>query len=284
MNKKLLVLLVAACAIFATGIFAACSSSETLGGKYTTDYHRVFTDECDDFMTIDGKLDEEVWTNKKYVTNAFPVPGLVNDVSLKYTVHATEKGLYIGSTVNDTDFRCVRPFSKSDSNWKVYVAPDGATVNNQAYVKSFQIDYAGVRSAQAAKVSSAVSVDGEVNSGNTRGASMEAFVTWEQLNIDCSGYEQGYPDKIRAYVTYTIVSGSSRESSRVISSAFTGAAKPSMYYLFGAEGYVNADRDDAILGDAPNGFAKTSGWDLSGDGFVESVPYKQPADVHFPKH
>lgn len=271
MNKKLLVLLVAACAIFATGIFAACSSSETLGGKYTTDYHRVFTDECDDFMTIDGKLDEEVWTNKKYVTNAFPVPGLVNDVSLKYTVHATEKGLYIGSTVNDTDFRCVRPFSKSDSNWKVYVAPDGATVNNQAYVKSFQIDYAGVRSAQAAKVSSAVSVDGEVNSGNTRGASMEVFVTWEQLNIDCSGYEQGYPDKIRAYVTYTIVSGSSRESSRVISSAFTGAAKPSMYYLFGAEGYVNADRDDAILGDAPNGFAKTSGWDLSGDGFVESV-------------
>ena len=102
MNKKLLILLVAACAIFATGIFAACSPSETLGGKYTTDYHRVFTDECDDFMTIDGKLDEEVWTNKKYVTNAFPVPGLVNDVSLKYTVHATEKGLYIGSTVNDS--------------------------------------------------------------------------------------------------------------------------------------------------------------------------------------
>ena len=271
MNKKLFILLIAACAIFATGIFTACSATKTLEGEYTTDYHRVFTDECDDFMTIDGKLDEDVWTNKKYMSNVFAVSGLVNDATVRYTAHMTDKGLYIGSTTDDTDFCGVRPFSKSDSNWKVYIAPDGVTVNNQAYVKSFQIDYDGVRSAQAARVSSAVFVDGEINSGHTRGASMEMFVTWEQLNIDCSGYDSGYPDKIRVYVTYTIVSASSRESSRVVSSAFTGATKPSMYYLFDKDGYINVDRDGATLGDAPNGYAKTSGWDVGGDGFVESV-------------
>lgn len=271
MSKKLHVLLIALSIAFAIGLFTACSASDTLNGEYKTDYHRVFTDECDAFMTIDGKLDEDVWTSKNYMSNVFAVPGLNNDATVKYTVHMTEKGLYVGSTVNDSTFCYVRPYSKSNSNWKVYIAQDGLTINNQAYVKTFQIDYDSVRSAQAAKVSSAVFVDGEVNSGHTGNASMEMFVTWEQLNVDCKDFESGYPDKIKVYVTYTLVSGVSRVSSRVVSSAFTSTAKPSMYYVFDNDGYVNIDRSDAVLGDAPTGYAKTAGWNLSADDSVESI-------------
>ena len=271
MSKKLHVLLIALCVAFAIGLFTACSASDALNGEYKTDYHRVFADECDAFMTIDGKLDEDVWTSKNYMSNVFAVPGLNNDATVKYTVHMTEKGLYVGSTVNDSTFCYVRPYSKSNSNWKVYIAQDGLTINNQAYVKTFQIDYDSVRSAQAAKVSSAVFVDGEVNSGHTGNASMEMFVTWEQLNIDCKDFESGHPDKIKVYVTYTLVSGVSRVSSRVVSSAFTSTAKPSMYYVFDIDGYVNVDRSDAVLGDAPTGYAKTAGWNLSADDSVESI-------------
>lgn len=271
-RKIFTVLLSALCIGCTVGALAACSGSETaLEGEYETNYHRVFADECDSSMTIDGKLDEDVWQNKSYLTNVCSVPGLNNDATVRYTVHMTEKGLYVGSSVDDTTFYYNRVYSNSNSNWKIYIAPVGETVNNQAYVKTFQIDYGSIRSAQGARVSSAVWVDGELNSGNTSGASMEMFLAWDQLNIDVSGYKNGYPDQIKMYATYTIVLDSTGSTSRVLSTAFTSPSKPSMYYLFDNSGYLNTDKEGAVLGDAPTGYAKTAGWDIGKEDSVESV-------------
>lgn len=274
MKKILTVLLFAICFACAVGLFAACSGTEkVLEGEYETNYHKVFSDECDDFMTIDGKLEEEAWQNKKYLTNVCAVPELNNDATVHYTVHMTEKGLYVGSYVDDTTFFYNRMYSDSNSNWKIYISPVGQKTNNQAFVKTFQIDYKSIRSAQGARVSSAVYVDGEVNSGNTRGASMEMFVTWAELNIDVTAYEKGYPDQISMYATYKVILDSTGSSARVLSTAFTSTSKPSMYYLFDNGGYLNADGEGAVLGDAPTGYAKTNGWDISGlsQGQAESV-------------
>ena len=271
-RKIFTVLLSALCIGCTVGARAACSGSETeLEGEYETNYHRVFADECDSSMTIDGRLDEDVWQNKNYLTNVCSVPDLNNDATVRYTVHMTEKGLYVGSYVDDTTFYYNRVYSNSNSNWKIYIAPVGETVNNQAYVKTFQIDYGSIRSAQGARVSSAVWVDGELNSGNTVGASMEMFLTWDQLNIDVSGYENGYPDQIKMYATYTIILDSTGSTSRVLSTAFTSPSKPSMYYLFDNTGYLNTDKEGAVLGDAPTGYTKTAGWDIGKEDSVESV-------------
>ena len=272
MKKKLLTVLCVLCAGCAAGAFAACAGEETtLEGEYQTNYHKVFSDDCDYFMTIDGKLSEDVWQDKKYLTNVCSVPGLNNDATVRYTVHMTQKGLYIGSYVDDTTFYYNRVYSNSNSNWKIYIAPEGETVNNQAYVKTFQIDYGSIRSAQGARVFSAVSVDGEINSGNTESASMEMFLTWDQLNLDVSQYEQGYPDRIKMYATYTVILDSTGSTARVLSTAFTSPSKPSMYYVFDNSGYLNEDSQDAVLGDAPTGYAKTAGWDVTAQDSVESV-------------
>lgn len=273
--KKFLVVWLSALCVICTAVFlTACTGkTEQLDGEYKPEYHKVFTDECDTFMNIDGKLDEDEWKNKKYLTNSYVVPDLNNDATVYYTVHMTEKGLYVGSYTDDTSFTYNRPFSDSNSNWKIYVAPVTQTENNQAYVKSFQIDYKTVRSMQGARVSSAVYVEGEVNSGKTVKASMEMFVSWDQLNIDVSETANGYPEQIGIYAIYKLIPNLTGTESRVISTAFTSTSKPSMYYVFDNSGYLNVDGENAALGDAYSGYAKTNGWDVSrvSEGQVESV-------------
>ena len=252
---------------------ACTGKTESLNGEYKPEYHKVFTEDCDAFMQIDGRLDENEWKNKKYFSNSYVVPELNNDATVYYTVHMTEKGLYVGSYTNDTSFTYNRPFSDFNSNWKIYIAPVAQTENNQAFVKSFQIDYKTVRSMQGAKASSAVYVEGEVNSGKTVTASMEMFVSWEQLNIDVSETEKGYPEQIGIYAIYKLIPNSTGTESRVISTAFTSTSKPSMYYVFDNSGYLNVDGENAALGDAYSGYAKTNGWDVSriSEGEVESI-------------
>lgn len=102
--KKFLVVWLSALCVICTAVFlTACTGkTEQLDGEYKPEYHKVFTDECDTFMNIDGKLDEDEWKNKKYLTNSYVVPDLNNDATVYYTVHMTEKGLYVGSYTDDT--------------------------------------------------------------------------------------------------------------------------------------------------------------------------------------
>ena len=58
MKKFLVVWLSALCVICAAVFLTACTGkTEQLDGEYKPEYHKVFTDECDAFMNIDGKLD-----------------------------------------------------------------------------------------------------------------------------------------------------------------------------------------------------------------------------------
>ena len=54
-----------------TGAFAAacaaCSKEEGKSPEYTYNYAAPLHSECDPFMSIDGKLDEEAWQGQNYL-------------------------------------------------------------------------------------------------------------------------------------------------------------------------------------------------------------------------
>lgn len=73
--KKFLVIWFSALLCICAAVFmTACTGkTESLNGEYKPEYHKVFTEDCDAFMQIDGRLDENEWKNKKYFSNSYVV-------------------------------------------------------------------------------------------------------------------------------------------------------------------------------------------------------------------
>ncbi len=288
-KKKLIIAAAAVCVLLlAGGVTAWCLISGNRGERiakaenhYETDYHSYCTYEHDPDMKIDGVLDEAMWQGKKWYTNTYLDNVNGQRPVLHVTGFPTEKGVYIASLVEDTNLRDNGERAPlANSNWEFHVSADNVGEDRSSsalYCTSYNIDMKGENFGINPNFDRAVKVEGELNSENTTSATLEMFIPWESLGVDIS---LGVPTSFRLRPSYRAVLP---DVGNWPLNVTPGNNQNRDFYVFTAEGYVNADREGAVLGDSAVGFAKTANWDVSreAEGIVQSSPGEEWHQIYF---
>ncbi len=279
MNKKTVRLLsVLLCGLVITGCFAGCQSAETIAPKENS-YNPVYsmsTHEQSPDVVIDGVLDEAAWQNKSWFVNTYAN----NDGSkpvLEVTAFPTEQGVYIGSKITDRNLTSDgQRHPAVNSNWELYLAACNAgeslsDLENRGSWNTHRIyvDMRGESMSLYTNTERAVTVDGELNSGATNGATLELFVAWDTLGVDTS---KGIPETfgLLPFFRAVLITGS---ETAYMAPAGANLNAPETYHVFDKNGYTRANAEGAVLGNANNGYSKSGGWDLSqiDQGIVENT-------------
>lgn len=279
-KKKIIIILAAIlCSLLLISItvfFAFFYEAKEVVAKAENTYESIYnafcTQEHDEDIEIDGVLDENAWQNKKWFTNVYTTDVSGNMPKLKVTAFPTEYGIYIASVVTDTNLVSDGQRSpKMNSNWEFYITADnvGETrVNSGMYRVHYNIDMRGESFTRQPNFERAIVVDGELNSGETKGATLEMFIPWSEFRVDTS---KGIPTEFRILPGYLAVLPGQNETS-LLSSIEYPIYKTNDFYTFNKTGYATIDREGAVLGDAKHGQAKTANWDISKEeqGIVQS--------------
>lgn len=284
MKKRQLAILIAIASLLAVSSIALCMfllTRENIAkaeNQYAADYNSFSTRECDDFMNIDGVLDEEQWQDKVWLHNTGY--GMDDAISYEVTAFPTSKGAYVAFKVKDTNI-IYNGVKNMTNNSNFYVRVVGYQNEAMAgslnhYMKDFQIDMGGVAYPYS-NCDRAVVVDGVLNSGETKGAVLESFFSWESLGIDTS---EGIPTMVGVLPSYLAMMQGQGSVTRYDVADIRTDYKSGYAFMFDEGGYCDSDKDDAVLGCAANGHTKTPGWDLSRmqEGRVESLA---PTDREF---
>lgn len=292
MSKKKKLIITAAAAfvlLLAVGVTVWCLMRGKWGehitkaeNHYETNYHSYCTYEHDADMKIDAKLDEAVWQDKKWYTNTYLDNLDGTKPVIRVTGFPTEKGVYIASVVNDTNLMDNGERAPlANSNWEFRVTADNVGEERSSsalYCMSYNIDMKGENFGINPNFDRAVRVEGEVNSGNTTSATLEMFIPWESLQVDTS---LGIPESFRVRPSYRAVLPGVNGNWPINLNADAGQTKD--FYTFTKVGYVNADREGAVLGDSAVGYAKSANWDVSreAEGIVQSSPGEEWHQIYF---
>ena len=292
MKKKLSIIFLAL-ALCVTAVFVTACGGKKTGEKsdYEWKYEKEFTDEHDADMTIDGALNEERWQGQQYLTH------VQDGVTVNYTTVFTEKGLYVGAKAQDPDMKWNARFNFSSTNanpansafWFNIKGPD---VQDGHAMRAFNffIDAFDSASRNQTRFEAKSKVNGDIMKFEATEMTAELFVSWDALNIDTT---DGLPEFVRIIPYYRHVKavGDAGEN-KWITPIFIYGGSPGWDYnmsydenlnlnwyrpisgmKFGSVGYINADKPGAVVGDAANGYSKSSGWDLSriDEGAVKAV-------------
>ena len=171
---------------------------------YQPVYNSFYSGDCDKYMKIDGDLSEEKWQNKNWFQNTLIQNVNGNMPKIKVTGFTTEKGVYIAAVAQDSNI-----VNDGDHTVEKNTAFDFcvAAVNvGEKTVDSFinainmVIDVRGdCHSAEASNFMRAVKVDGKINSGSTKSATIEMFLPWSYLQINVS---KGIPQEFYMFPNY----------------------------------------------------------------------------------
>ena len=103
-----------------------------------------------------------------------------------------------------------------------------------------------------------------VNADGVPTLTAEFFSAWEDLHYEVNP-ETGMPESARIVPMYRYVEDFKSENNTYLKPVFSEIENDRVrnVLLFGADGYINADKEGAELGNAGNGFAKSDGWDLT---------------------
>ena len=292
MKKKLSIIFLAL-ALCVTAVFVTACGGKKTGEKsdYEWKYEKEFTDEHDADMTIDGALNEQRWQGQQYLTH------VQDGVTVNYTTVFTEKGLYIGAKAQDPDMKWNARFNFSNFNgnpansafWFNIKGPD---VQDGHAMRAFNffIDAFDSASRNQTRFEAKSKVNGDIMKFEATEMTAELFVSWDALNIDVSDGLPGFV-RIIPYYRHVKAVGDAGEN-KWITPIFIYGGSPGWDYnmsydenlnlnwyrpisgmKFGSVGYINADKPGAVVGDAANGYSKSSGWDLSriNEGAVKAV-------------
>ncbi len=278
MKKRQLAILIAIASVLVASSIILCVfllNRENIAKaekQYEGTYNSFTTQECDSFMKIDGTLDEEQWQDKAWFHNTGYNVDDTSFPSYDATAFLTDKGVYVAYKLKDSNIVCNgQKNMKKNSCFYIRVTAyqDGEAIGSTYdYQKATFVDMGcGIKG--FTNVDRAVVVDGNLNSENTKGATMEAFFSWESLNIDP---EQGVPTEVGIIPDYYCVLPGEEVVTYIGSVGGGQGYKGEYKYIFDENGYRDADKDGAVLGCAKNGHTKTPGWDLSKEqeGIVES--------------
>ena len=291
MKKKLSIIFLAL-ALCVTAVFVTACGGKKTGEKsdYEWKYEKEFTDEHDADMTIDGALGEERWQGQQYLTH------VQDGVTVNYTAVFTEKGLYVGAKAQDPDMKWNARFNFSSTNanpansafWFNIKGPD---VQDGHAMRAFNffIDAFDSASRNQTRFEAKSKVNGDIMKFEATEMTAELFVSWDALNIDTT---DGLPEFVRIIPYYRHVKavGDAGENKWLTPIFIYGNPgwdyglsydenlhqnwyRPISGMKFGSVGYINADKPGAVVGDAANGYSKSSGWDLSriDEGAVKAV-------------
>lgn len=280
-KKNLFVAAVCSAVAFACMIAGACSAGkETIDGElknYDWVYEQEFTDECDVFMTIDGKNDEEIWRDKIFFSHTEYRED--KQIALRMTTAFTQKGVYIYGEADDSAVEYNGRFTMTkNSGFTVLVAAEGVNHRWPMECLRFDLDARDCRSWGQSHVTGKTTVEGEIGSQKTVKMTMEMFVSWKTLldktdeSVNALLGENGdlkdgvLPKRIKLYPKYRqIVRKGDSQAIYKIYPTFTDKEWVALYPYFDADGYTQGEREDSVLGNAQNGLSKTCGWDLKGE-------------------
>ena len=218
-------------------------------------------------------------------------------MTVNYTAVFTEKGLYIGAKAQDPDMKWNARFNFSNFNgnpansafWFNIKGPD---VQDGHAMRAFNffIDAFDSASRNQTRFEAKSKVNGDIMKFEATEMTAELFVSWDALNIDVSDGLPGFV-RIIPYYRHVKAVGDAGEN-KWITPIFIYGGSPGWDYnmsydenlnlnwyrpisgmKFGSVGYINADKPGAVVGDAANGYSKSSGWDLSriDEGVVKAV-------------
>ena len=291
MKKKLSIIFLAL-ALCVTAVFVTACGGKKTGEKsdYEWKYEKEFTDEHDADMTIDGALGEQRWQGQQYLTH------VQDGVTVNYTAVFTEKGLYVGAKAQDPDMKWNARFNFSSTNanpansafWFNIKGPD---VQDGHAMRAFNffVDAFDSASRNQTRFEAKSKVNGDIMKFEATEMTAELFVSWDALNIDTT---DGLPEFVRIIPYYRHVKavGDAGENKWLTPIFIYGNPgwdyglsydenlhqnwyRPISGMKFGSVGYINADKPGAVVGDAANGYSKSSGWDLSriDEGAVKAV-------------
>ncbi len=262
-SASLAVLLIAAALIL---LFARGKTPARLiagaENKYKKTYYSYCTLPHDEGITIDGNLDEDVWRGKDWWSQTFISNTDGSMPKLRATGFTTEYGVYLASVVEDSNLVCSgqRSFS-STSMWEINFAADsvGEERTNSLYRAECNIWLDADLMALNIDVDRAVMVEGELNSGDTKSATLEMFLPWSALYVDLS---KGVPSEFRAMLCYHAVLPGNDKMTAMTMVNYSRSATGD-WTRFDGNGYICPDREGAVLGDSKFGYSKTGNWDIS---------------------
>lgn len=286
MKAKFKILIIALLAVaLSVMVLAACSNSGNhikqgvIEGELPDyDYNKeaAFGEAPDENIRIDGRLDETMWQGLSYMSHTDPQH---TSVTVNVTTHFSPKGLYIGAYSSDSKvFWNGKNYYQWNTHFVFRIAPSGTT-EYSASIRNILIDANNVfPGATRVNARSAVLGD-EVNSGTSKGLSVEMFITWDALGIEVEKDANGdniLPENVKLYWRYRYVSrnnGTNSPSYDIRNTFDYFADIIDNYTLFGPDGYTAEDRADAVVGNSVNGNSKSAGWDISNEanGSVRSI-------------
>ena len=291
MKKKLSIIFLAL-ALCVTAVFVTACGGKKTGEKsdYEWKYEKEFTDEHDADMTIDGALNEQRWQGQQYLTH------VQDGVTVNYTTVFTEKGLYVGAKAQDPDMKWNARFNFSSTNANpansaFWFNIKGSDVQDGHAMRAFNffVDAFDSASRNQTRFEAKSKVNGDIMKFEATEMTAELFVSWDALNIDTT---DGLPEFVRIIPYYRHVKavGDAGENKWLTPIFIYGNPgwdyglsydenlhqnwyRPISGMKFGSVGYINADKPGAVVGDAANGYSKSSGWDLSriDEGAVKAV-------------
>lgn len=275
-NRLRILLTFLLCLVMFAVIGTACENSQTsessstageatnVGEAYDWSFDKPYAGTPDDYMKIDGKLDEEVWKNKNVLAQTLQG----KKISWSATTHFTDKGVYIGvSATSDNMIYKTRYTSRSIIN--VYLCKTGTqtyNINSLAYHQGrtfvFQLDPYYCRSKSRVPYYYKANVVGKLNSETTCTMTAELFLTWKDLYYTQEELgEKGYPDDVQMYVNY------GNEGTEVLGSCLW---REETYSLYGKDGYKGNVESD-VYGSVDGGLAATDRWSLNAENKVQTM-------------
>ena len=271
MKRKVLVVLCSAlCVMAISAALVACGGGNInpAENEHKTQYRSDWRGKNDEGIDIDGSLNENCWTeNKAWFRTTVPSNTDGNGPYLETTAFTTDLGIYIGAVLYDKNLVGDGQFNVSEGTclefYYSFRQADGKIYNNAFYNREvFFLDLYGNYYTFGTRMKRGVKVDGEINSGDTTSATFEVFIPWEQTSLDTSAEYR--PSSVlilpRANVA---LSGQSKTNYCMgkVQGRFRDTNQ-AMYYEFDENGYTKADAENAVLGDAKNGMAKSANWNL----------------------
>ena len=178
------------------GSWKAVSNDGYIEDKYS--YVDVNTAVYDDFMNIDGVLDEEEWLDVISAGKGKTFTHNSTGISLTINTLMTDKGLYIGLDSNDNDVYYSEDRAiKYNTGVELFVAGNGTTTLNEEnviqirynvggpgdrYTVNLNSDYPYKTSYFPARIAGSVK-NGVMNSSDTDGWQGEIFLPWSSIGV-----------------------------------------------------------------------------------------------------
>ena len=250
--------------------------------SYNPGYINISEYEQHPDIVIDGLLEEDCWQDKKWFENTFYHNVNDNMPRVSYTAFPTEYGAYVAAVVEDTN---IVSNGQRGGNNSAFIFQIGAYSLGEEFAEdgglgnlNLTIDMRGEMSGYDTNVVRAVKVDGEPNSGDTKGAVLEVFIPWEFLYVDL---EKGIPTEVYMMPKYKAVLQGASTSSTINPMSPNG--NTIIYYRFDANGYGHLDAEHAVVGDSSFGNVKDATWDLSkeAEGIIQSSPKSEYHNIFF---